>query len=242
VLMLFGFIRWEARSASRGLEPLVTPRLISSVRGYAAGAALATVYFVGFSGIWLAFALYFQDSLDYSPLKSGLVVTPFAVGSAAAAVVASRLVERAGRLLTVLGLTAVAAGLGVTALILWLVPPGVAVWVLIPTLLLSGIGSGFVISPNVTMTLRDVPVSMAGVAGGALQTGQRLGAAVGTAVLPGLYYFALRRASAPAAIALAVGAGILAILVSLALAVGDWRANRRTTGVGETAADQGPLG
>ncbi|MFE6895205.1 MFS transporter [Streptomyces sp. NPDC057694] len=225
-LLLFAFARWEIRIAARGLEPLVDPRLITSVRGYAAGAALATVYFVGFSGIWLAFALYFQDSLGYSPLKSGLAVTPFAVGSAIAAVVASRLVERAGRLLTVLGLTAVATGLGATALLLWLVPPGTAEWVLIPALLVSGFGSGFVISPNVTMTLRDVPVSMAGVAGGALQTGQRIGAAVGTAVLPGLYYLVLGHATARVAIALAVGAGIVAVLVSLALAVGDWRADR----------------
>jgi MFS family permease len=137
------------------------------------------------------FALYFQNSLGYSPLESGLTVTPFAAGSAAAAVVASRLVERMGRLLTVLGLAGVTIGLGTTALLLWLVPPDIAIWALVPALLVGGIGSGFVISPNVTMTLREVPVRMAGVAGGALQTGQRLGAAVGTATLPGLYYLTL---------------------------------------------------
>ncbi|MFH7341095.1 MFS transporter [Streptomyces sp. KHY 26] len=228
VLLLYGFARWEDRVSARGLEPLVAPRLIRGVRGYAAGAALATVYFVGFSGIWLVFALYFQDALGYSPLQSGLAVTPFAIGSAVAAVVASRLVERLGRLLTVLGLVAVTAGLTAVALLLWLVPPGTAIWALVPALLVSGIGSGFVISPNVTMTLREVPVSMAGVAGGALQTGQRLGAAVGTAVLPGLYYLVKGDHDGPsAAVALSVSAGILAVLVSLALAVTDWRTDRR---------------
>ncbi|MEV5147103.1 MFS transporter [Streptomyces sp. NPDC052727] len=227
-LLLYGFARWEGRVSARGLEPLVEPHLIRGVRGYAAGAALATVYFVGFSGIWLVFALYFQDALGYSPLESGLAVTPFAFGSAAAAVVASRLVERLGRLLTVLGLVAVAAGLTATALLLWLVPAGTAIWAVVPALLVSGIGSGFVISPNVTMTLREVPVRMAGVAGGALQTGQRLGGAVGTAVLPGLYYL-LRGAhdGASTAVALSVGAGILAILAALVPAVTDWRADRR---------------
>jgi MFS family permease len=227
-LLLYGFARWEGRVAARGLEPLVAPALIRDVRGYAAGAALATVYFVGFSGIWLLFALYFQGPLGYSPLMSGLAVTPFAVGSAAAAVVAGRLVERLGRLLTVLGLAAVTAGLTATALLLWLVPPGTAVWALIPALLVSGVGSGFVISPNVTMTLREVPVRMAGVAGGALQTGQRLGAAVGTAVLPGLYYVAKGDDDRPsAAVALSVGAGILTVLVALVLALMDWRTDRR---------------
>ena len=62
-----------------------------------------------------------------------------------------------------------------------------------PALLLGGIGGGLVISPNVTMTLRDVPLRMAGSAGGALQTGQRFGAAIGTATLPALFYLVLRR-------------------------------------------------
>ncbi|MFI1838911.1 MFS transporter [Streptomyces olivaceoviridis] len=227
-LLLWGFARWERRVRARGLEPLLDPQLLRGVRGYAAGAGLATVYFVGFSGIWLVFALYFQDALGYSPLESGLAVTPFAFGSAAAAVVASRLVRRLGRLLTVLGLVAVTAGLTATALLLWLVPGSTAIWAVVPALLVSGIGSGFVISPNVTMTLREVPVSMAGVAGGALQTGQRLGGAVGTAVLPGLYYL-LRGAhgSASAAVAASVGAGIIAILAALLLAVADWRIDRR---------------
>ena len=42
-----------------------------------------------------------------------------------------------------------------------------------------------------TMTLHDVPVRMAGSAGGALQTGQRFGAAIGTATLPALFYLVL---------------------------------------------------
>ncbi|MFF4692597.1 MFS transporter [Streptomyces sp. NPDC001307] len=240
-LLLYGFARWEDRVFARGLEPLVAPQLMRDVRGYAAGAALATVYFVGFSGIWLVFALYFQDALGYSPLESGLAVTPFAFGSAAAAVVASRLVERLGRLLTVLGLVAVAAGLTATALLLWLVPAGTAIWAVVPALLVSGIGSGFVISPNVTMTLREVPVRMAGVAGGALQTGQRLGGAIGTAVLPGLYYLAKGEHGTPsAAVALSVGAGILAVLVALVLAVTDWHADRR--GAPQPSSGEAPSG
>ncbi|CAM5582956.1 MFS transporter OS=Streptomyces tendae OX=1932 GN=GUR47_05040 PE=4 SV=1 [Streptomyces tendae] len=157
-------------------------------RGCPAGA----LYFVGFSGVWLVFALFFQNGLGYSPLMSGLAVTPFAVGSAvAAAVGGAGLVERLGRLLTVWGLVAVMVGLGTTALLLWLAPSGQAAWLAAPALLLGGLGSGCVISPNITMTLRDVPVRMAGAAGGALQTGQRLGGAVGTAALPGLFYLTL---------------------------------------------------
>jgi hypothetical protein len=47
-------------------------------------------------------------------------------------------------------------------------------------LLLAGLGGGMVTSPNVTLTLEAVPVRIAGAAGGALQTAQRIGAAIGT--------------------------------------------------------------
>ena len=80
--------------------------------GYATGAALGTVYFIGFSGIWLVFALFFQTGLGWTPLQSGLAVTPFALGSAVSAVFGGRLVDRYGRRLTVIGLTGVLVGIG----------------------------------------------------------------------------------------------------------------------------------
>jgi MFS family permease len=73
---------------------------------------------MGFTGIWLVFALFFQDGLGYSPLRSGLAVTPFALGVAASAVIAGRLVAGLGRWLTVSGLAVVAVGLAAAALVL----------------------------------------------------------------------------------------------------------------------------
>ncbi|MFJ9907462.1 MFS transporter [Streptomyces sp. NPDC101152] len=227
--LLVTFTRWERRVASRQGQPLLDPRLVTTVRGYAIGAAIATLYFVGFSGVWLVFALFFQNGLGYSPLRSGLAVTPFALGSALAAAIAGRLVDRLGRLLTVCGLVGVTVGLGGTALVLRLAPAGAVPWLTLPVLLLGGVGSGCVISPNVTMTLRDVPVRMAGAAGGALQTGQRLGGAVGTAALPGLFYLVLGATHHDfrTAVATAVGLGVLPVLGGLALAVHDWGHHRR---------------
>ncbi|MEJ1201339.1 MULTISPECIES: MFS transporter [unclassified Streptomyces] len=228
VLVLFAFARWEHRVARRGGHPLLEPGLLTETRGYVTGAGLAALYFVGFSGVWLVFALFFQNGLGFSPLMSGLAVTPFAVGSATAAAVAGRLVDRLGRLLTVWGLVAVMLGLGTTALVLWLAPSDRAAWIAAPALLVGGLGSGCVISPNITMTLRDVPVRMAGAAGGALQTGQRLGGAVGTAALPGLYYLTLNATHDDyhEAVALSVGSGVAAMLCALTVAVLDWRRDR----------------
>ncbi|MEU6776787.1 MFS transporter [Streptomyces sp. NPDC046759] len=223
------FAQWQRRLVERGAQPLLDPRLFTTVRGYAVGAGVGTLYFIGFSGVWLVFALFYQHGLGYSPLKSGLAVTAFALGSASAAVVAGRLVERFGRLLTVCGLAGVIVGLGGTVLLLRLAPLDIAPWVAAPVLLLGGIGSGFVVSPNITMTLRDVPVQMAGAAGGALQTGQRLGAAVGTAALPGLFYLVLGRShDYRGALVTALGAALVGMVASLVLAAYDWRRDRRT--------------
>ncbi|MEV5876447.1 MFS transporter [Streptomyces sp. NPDC052101] len=233
------FALWQRRLVARGEQPLLDPRLFTTVRGYAVGAGVGTLYFIGFSGIWLVFALFYQHGLGFSPLRSGLAVTPFALGSAGAAAVAGRLVDRFGRLLTVCGLTGVIVGLGGTALLLRLAPPGIAPWVAAPVLFLGGIGSGFVVSPNITMTLRDVPVHMAGAAGGALQTGQRLGAAVGTAALPGLFYLVLGRGhDYRGALLAALGAALVGMLASLALATSDWQRDRRMRGAHGTCPDE----
>jgi hypothetical protein len=100
-------------------------------------------------------------------------------------------------------------------------------------------GSGSVISPNITMTLRDVPVRMAGAAGGALQTGQRLGAAVGTAALPGLFYLVLARDDGRFrdALAIALGAALIGMSAALCLAVADWRRDRPGDGGGDGDGD-----
>jgi EmrB/QacA subfamily drug resistance transporter len=226
--ILGGFAWWQRRLVARGVQPLLDPRLFTTVRGYAVGAGVGTLYFIGFSGVWLVFALFYQHGLGYSPLRSGLAVTPFALGSAGSSVVAGRLVDRFGRLLTVCGLTAVIVGLGGTALLLRLAPLGIAPWAAVPVLFLAGVGSGSVVSPNITMTLRDVPVRMAGAAGGALQTGQRLGAAVGTAALPGFFYLVLGRGGDyRTALATALGAALVGMAASLVLAAFDWRCDRR---------------
>ncbi|MGH3674052.1 MAG: MFS transporter, partial [Pseudonocardiaceae bacterium] len=143
------FLSWEHRMVRRDRAPLLDTRLLSATPGYPAGAMLGMLYFIGFSGIWLVFAVYFQRGLGYTPLQSGLAAT---------------------------------------AVVLDALPPAKAVWPAAATLLVAGIGSGAVISPNVALTLECVPPRMGGAAAGALQTGQRIGSAIGTALLAAVFY------------------------------------------------------
>ncbi|MEC3979432.1 MFS transporter [Amycolatopsis sp. H20-H5] len=232
VAVVFGFlfIRWEHRIVHCGRSPLLDTRLFTQTPGYSSGAAVGAIYFCGFAGIWLVFAMFFQQGLGYTPLQSGLAVTPFALGSAVSAAVAGRLVPRFGRRLTVTGLSLVILGLVVVALVAGRVPAGDVGLVIALPLLLAGIGGGMVISPNTTLSLECVPTSMAGVAGGALQTGQRMGTAIGTAVLATVFHSVVGtnpdggRYPAALSVAMACAAGLTA--VALVLAVLELRARR----------------
>ncbi len=224
----YAFLRWERRRVAGERVPLVDMRLFTATPGYSPGAMIGTVYFCGFAGIWLVFAVFFQAGLGFSPLESGLSVTSFALGSAVSAWLAGRIVDRWGRWLTIAGLTMVAVGLGAVAVVTMLVDPGHLVAAITFPMLVAGIGGGAVISPNTTITLSCVPTGMAGVASGVLQTGQRIGTAVGTALLAAVFYAVV---GAPgggyrAGLAVALFAAVALVLFALVLAVADLRRNR----------------
>jgi EmrB/QacA subfamily drug resistance transporter len=220
-LLLAVFCWWEVHTVGRGRQPLLDPRL-ARIPGYPAGSAIGMVYFIGFTGIPLVLALFLQDGLDYSPLRSGLTVTPFALGVAVSAVIAGRLVSRFGRWLTVCGLTAVVVGMIATALVLRHTTGDAASWAIVGPLFVAGLGGGMVASPNMTLTLQHVPVGMAGAAGGAVQTAQRIGSAIGTAVLATIFYHVVLRTGHDYSIAvsdaLLVASGFMLLALLMALA------------------------
>ncbi|HEY0453487.1 MFS transporter [Actinophytocola sp.] len=224
----WAFLRWERHRVARGRAPLVDVRLFTETPGYAWGAAIGAVYFCGFSGMWLVFAVFFQTGLGFSPLESGLAVTPFALGSAAAAWIAGRLVERWGRRLTVAGLVLVVVGLVAVAVITLVVDKDHLIAAITLPLLVAGIGGGAVISPNTTLTLACVPTNMSGVASGVLQTGQRVGTAIGTAALAAIFYAAVGATGGRYTVGLAAAlfGAVVLVLTALVLAIVDFRVNR----------------
>ncbi|MGW0520325.1 MFS transporter [Crossiella sp. NPDC003009] len=233
-----GFVWWERRLVRLDRAPLLDLRLFTSTPGFASGATLGAVYFCAFTGIWLVFAMFFQQGLGFTPLASGLAVTPFAVGSAASAVVAGRLVARWGRRLTVIGLSLVLGCMLAVAALALLAPAESVGWAVALPLLIGGIGGGMVISPNTTLTLERVPTSMAGVAGGALQTGQRLGTAVGTALLAAVFHTAISLSTGdyPLALTISMLCAALLTLVALILGVAELRRRREVVNPDPTAA------
>ena len=189
-LLLAGFVVWERAFRARGRESMVNLALYTR-RSYSSGSAMITLYFAGFTPLFFVFTLFLQVGLKYTPLQAGLAITPFAIGSAIAAAVGGRKVNDLGRTLIVIGLTGVLIGLGGTLVAVHLAPSNGTAWATLVPLAIAGLGGGLVISPNQALTLSDVPVAEAGTASGLLQTGQRVGSAIGIAAAGSTFFAAV---------------------------------------------------
>lgn len=220
-VLLVVFWRRERRLTQGRLDPLVDLRLFRQ-RSYTPGILLAITFFPAQAGLPLVMALYYQDGLGYSALESALGVTAFAVGSAVAAPTAGRFVTRLGRPLVIGAATAFALGAMALALVAWHAPAHHAAVSLALPLFVMGCGSGCLITPNQTLTLADVDPVVGSTAGGVLQTAQRIGLAIGQAVIGAVFFAAVGDGAGPTAYGHAVAAAVLAALcfVTLAIVIG----------------------
>jgi len=84
-------------------------------------------------------------------------------------------------------------------------------------LLIAGLGGGFVISPNQTLSFSQVPVERAGSAGGVLQTAQRIGSAAGIAITGSVFYSQLDATHGDFATAFRHGVVVIVCFIAAAL-------------------------
>ncbi|MFF1957404.1 MFS transporter [Streptomyces sp. NPDC058220] len=237
VALLAGFVKWESRCRTGRTQPVLNMSLFR-IRSFWLGCLMILLYFAGFTSVFFISTLYLQSGVHYTALEAGLAITPFALGSAVAAGIGGRLVSRFGRPLVAVGLAMVTVGLAATTFAVHLVPGRGVGWAMAAPLLVAGLGSGLVISPNQTLTLARVPVPSAGSAGGTLQTGQRVGSAIGIAAAGSVFFAQVTPDGWTTAydhgLVVAVAFVMASLLVALAdVAEGHWekkRAARATPG------------
>ena len=231
VLLLAGFLAWEMRYGRRGRDSLIDLDLFRR-RSFSFGSSMITIYFAGFTSLFFVLTLLLQFGLGYSALLAGVTGLPFAIGSGLAAGLSGRVVHRFGRGLVIAGLALVVVGYLGVILVVREVPAHITGWALIAPLLIGGMGSGLVISPNQTLTLSEVPVAQGGTAGGLIQVGQRIGAAIGIAAVGSVFYAQLSASHGNYNQALEHGllVAVLFLILALALAVGDALLRDRATG------------
>lgn len=188
VALIVVFARWEIGVARRGKNPLVPPGLYSHA-AFTGGTILALVYFAAFTSIFFTISILWQSGLGFSALESGLVSIPFAVGSIIGASQSGRLAASLGRAVLVIGAGMVTLGLVALWLVILLVPAtDLSAWELAGPLLVAGGGSGLFIAPNAQFIIATVDRREAGAASGVIGTMQRLGSAVGIAVIGSVFF------------------------------------------------------
>lgn len=219
---------WELRAERRGGDPLLKPSLLGQ-SSFSAGAIFAVIYFAGFTSVFFTISLLWQEGLGRSALMTGLIIIPFSFGALVSAANSDKLSARLGRMVLVTGCTMVGIGLALVALVIHLTAPVPNGWYLVAPLLFAGLGSGMVIAPNQDFVLARVPKQEAGTASAILGTAQRLGSAIGIAVIGTVLFGTLHVHPGPnaaavafshsAQLALLANVGFLALALILVLAL-----------------------
>ncbi len=219
---------WELRADRHGIDALLKPALLR-MTSFSAGAIFAIVYFAGFSSVFFTLSILWQEGLGHAALTTGLVIAPFSFGSLISAANSDKLSARLGRGVLILGCGMVLAGLAATTAVIRFTAPVPDGWYLIAPLLVAGLGSGMTIAPNQDFVLAGVPRPDAGTASAILGTAQRIGTAIGIAVIGTVLFGTLAFRPGPdpvaaafshsAQLALAANVGFVALALILVLAL-----------------------
>ncbi len=193
-----GLASWEVRADKSGGDPLLKPGLLRQ-SSFSAGAIFAVVFFGGFSSVFFTLSILWQEGLGHSALITGLVIAPYSAGTLVTASNSHKLSARLGRMVLVTGCSLLIAGLALVVLVIHFTAPDVSGWAMAGPLLLAGFGTGMTIAPNQDFVLAAVPRQEAGTAAGILGTSQRVGTAVGIAVIGTVLFGSLQFVPGPAA-------------------------------------------
>ncbi|WP_345761130.1 DHA2 family efflux MFS transporter permease subunit [Diaminobutyricibacter sp. McL0608] len=202
VLLLVAFAFWEVRVAKANGSPLVPPHLFSHPN-FTGGVVLAFVYFAAFTSIFFTISLLWQAGLGHTALESGLVSIPFAIASIIGSALSDRLAKLLGRNVLVIGTGLVVVGLVWVWLVLLVVDASdLTSWDLFAPLFIAGFGNGLFIAPNAQFIVATVDRSEAGSASGVISVMQRVGSAIGIAIIGSVLFGSLTiTGHTPAAVA-----------------------------------------
>ncbi|WP_327256503.1 MFS transporter [Streptomyces sp. NBC_01244] len=176
-VLLAAFTRWQTKAA----HPLLPLRVLLD-RNRGASYLSVLISGAGLFGVFLFLTYYMQQSLDYTPVKTGLAFLPMVAGLMITNALATTvLVPRIGpKPVVPLGMGLTAAGMAwMTTLDL---TSGYASH-LMPPLIIVGLGLGLVMAPAMSLAISGVAAEDAGVASATVNTMQQVGGSIGTALL-----------------------------------------------------------
>ncbi|WP_346280977.1 MFS transporter [Pseudonocardia sp.] len=211
------FLGWERRLDQQDRHPLVKLKLLS-MRSYSTAALTGFCFFAAQPSIFVLCQIYFQRGLHFSPLQASLATMPYAIGSAATAIVGGRIVHRYGRWVVTAGCLVTTVGMGLTAVGASTGTSDTTI-LLMCSLLLGGLGAGLVIAPNQTLVMSEIPKQEGGTAAGVYQTSLRVGSSIGVPLAMTLYFIGLADTSGNVPTAVSMGMTVTTSIFMVALLV-----------------------
>jgi MFS family permease len=181
-LALAAFVRFEARLSARGGDPLVALHLLRN-SAFAIGLVMALAFYM-LSSFYLTFAVYLQSGLHQSPLAAGLATLPFATGFFVSSLASSYVMQWLGVRALTLGFALQVLGFGVVMLAV-----GKALSQSLEIgLVCAGLGFGTVMPSVIKAVIGSIDQRHAGLASGIMISTFQVGAALGVAIIGGVFY------------------------------------------------------
>ncbi|MFF4321335.1 MFS transporter [Streptomyces sp. NPDC001568] len=188
LMLLWLFLRWEARVVQRGGDPLIDPGMLQN-KQLTGGLTMFFFQYLVQMGVFFIIPLYLSVALGLSALETGARLLPLSVSLLAAATLIPRyLPDISPRRVVRFGILALLAG--VVVLMAALDADAGAAIVTAP-LLLIGLGMGALASQLGSVTVSAVPQSQSAEVGGVQNAVTNLGASLGTALAGSIMIAAL---------------------------------------------------
>ena len=160
---------------------------------FAGANTVALLVSLAMFGVFFFISLFMQNVLGYSAVKAGAAFLPMTLLIIFVAPFAGRSSDRLGsRWLMTAGMTLVGCSLFVFAQL----QPDSSYYLLLPGMLLGGVGMAITMTPMTAAALSSVPVNKAGVGSGMLNTFRQVGGALGIAVMGAVLASGSRSAAA----------------------------------------------
>ena len=177
VILLAGFAWRQIRAP----QPLLPPRIVAD-RNRGGAYLTMLIAAIGMFGTFLFLTYYLQQTLDFSPVVTGVAFLPLIACLMASSITSNvALMPRVGpRPLAPTGMLLAATGL---ALLTRIGVHSSYATAVLPSLLIIGVGFGLVFAPVFNTGTFGVPPQDAGVASATINTGQQLGGSIGTSLL-----------------------------------------------------------
>jgi EmrB/QacA subfamily drug resistance transporter len=183
--VLFGaFVVSERRSA----HPVIEASLFAN-RSFVGGIVFLGTFFTAMSGFMLTINLFMQYGLHFTPMHTGIAMSPWALGMAIGAGASGAVLgEKFGRRVLHGGLLVLGAGVATTW---WSIGhSGMAIggWGLAPGFIIMGLGTGVIFAPLFDIILASLADSELGSGSGLLNAVQQFCGALGVAVLGTIFF------------------------------------------------------